>query len=93
LVEFLSGTDTLIHDAMYSDHFIRVRAGWGHSTPRQAVELAAEASCARLLLFHHEPEHDDRMIDQLLADAREHARRLAPKLVVEAAVEGDGFML
>ncbi len=43
LVTFLNGTDTLIHDAMYSDQFIQVRAGWGHSTPRQAVELAAEA--------------------------------------------------
>jgi phosphoribosyl 1,2-cyclic phosphodiesterase len=93
LVTFLNGTDTLIHDAMYSDQFIQVRAGWGHSTPRQAVELAAEAACARLILFHHEPEHDDGMIDHLLADAREHARRLAPKLAVDAAIEGEGFSL
>jgi ribonuclease BN (tRNA processing enzyme) len=92
-VQFLAGTDTLIHDAMYSDEFIRVRAGWGHSTPRQAVDLAAEAACARLILFHHEPEHDDAMVDRLLADARDHARRVAPKLVVEAAMEGDGFSL
>jgi hypothetical protein len=33
------------------------------------------------------------MLDQLLADARDYARTLAPKLVVEAAVEGDGFAL
>ena len=93
LVQFLAGTDTLIHDAMYSDRFIQVRAGWGHSTPRQAVDLAAEAECARLILFHHEPEHDDTTVDQLLADAREHARRVAPKLIVEAAAEGGGFSL
>lgn len=93
LVQFLAGTDTLIHDAMYSDQFIQSRAGWGHSTPRQAVELAADAECARLILFHHEPEHDDATIDRLLADAREHARRLAPKLIVEAALEGTGFSL
>lgn len=93
LVSFLEGTDTLIHDAMYSDAFITVRAGWGHSTPRQAVDLAADARCARLVLFHHEPEHDDDMIDRLLADAREHARRVAPRLEVEAAIEGSGFTL
>jgi phosphoribosyl 1,2-cyclic phosphodiesterase len=93
LVAFLAGTDTLIHDAMYSDQFIQVRAGWGHSTPRQAVELAAEAGCDRLLLFHHEPEHDDSMIDRLVADAREHASRLSSALLVDAAVEGDGFSL
>lgn len=93
LVQFLAGTDTLIHDAMYSDQFIQMRAGWGHSTPRQAVDLAAAADCARVILFHHEPEHDDATIDRLLADAREHARRVAPRLVVEAAMEGSGFSL
>jgi phosphoribosyl 1,2-cyclic phosphodiesterase len=93
LVQFLAGADTLIHDAMYSDQFIQFRAGWGHSTPRQAVELAAEADCARLILFHHEPENDDDTIDALLADARQHARAVAPKLVVEAAKEGGGFAL
>jgi ribonuclease BN (tRNA processing enzyme) len=93
LVRFLAGADTLIHDAMYSDQFIQFRAGWGHSTPRQAVELAAEAECTRLILFHHEPENDDETIDALLKDARQHARAVAPKLVVEAAREGSGFAL
>jgi phosphoribosyl 1,2-cyclic phosphodiesterase len=93
LVNFLGGTDTLIHDAMYTDEFIKLRAGWGHSTPRQAVDLAAEAGCARLVLFHHEPEHDDDMVDRLVADARGYARGVAPKLTVEAAIEGDGFDL
>jgi phosphoribosyl 1,2-cyclic phosphodiesterase len=93
LVQFLAGADTLIHDAMYSDQFVQYRAGWGHSTPRQAVELAAEARCARLILFHHEPEHDDGIVDALLADAQQHARRVAPGLVVEAAQEGGGFAL
>jgi phosphoribosyl 1,2-cyclic phosphodiesterase len=93
LVQFLAGTDTLIHDAMYSDQFIQQRAGWGHSTPRQAVELAGEAGCERLMLFHHEPENDDALIDQLVTDARAYARRVAPKLVVDAAMEGSGFSL
>ena len=93
LVRFLAGTDTLVHDAMYSDQFIRLRAGWGHSTPREAVRLAADAECARLILFHHEPEHDDATIDVLLADAKAYARELSPRLVVEAAAEGTGFSL
>jgi phosphoribosyl 1,2-cyclic phosphodiesterase len=93
LVRFLAGTDTLVHDAMYSDQFIRLRAGWGHSTPREAVRLAVDAECARLILFHHEPEHDDATIDGLLADAKAYARELSPRLVVEAAAEGTGFSL
>ena len=93
LVEFLQGTDTLIHDAMYSDQIIHSRGGWGHSTPRQAVDLAVEAECKRLLLFHHEPEHGDDALDAMLADTREYARKVSPRLVVDAAAEGTSFSL
>lgn len=93
LVQFVQGVDTLIHDAMYLDPIIQARAGWGHSTPRQAVDLAGEAKCARLILFHHEPEHDDSALDQLLADTRKYAARVAPGLLVEAAAEGMRFSL
>lgn len=93
LVAFLAGTDTLIHDAMYSDQIIHARAGWGHSTPRQAVDLASEAGCRRLLLFHHEPEHSDDAIDSLLGDTRDYARRVASGLTVDAAAEGESFSL
>jgi phosphoribosyl 1,2-cyclic phosphodiesterase len=88
LVRFLQRTDTLIHDAMYSDQIIAARAGWGHSTPRQAVDLAAESGCRRLILFHHEPEHDDGSIDRLLADTRAYANGIADGLEVDAAFEG-----
>ena len=57
------------------------------------MRLAADASCARLILFHHEPEHDDTTIERLLADAKAYAREIAPRLVVEAAAEGTGFSL
>lgn len=88
LVEFLSGTDTLIHDAMYAEQIIKARCGWGHSTPREAVALAAEAGCRRLILFHHEPEHDDDALDRLLDDTRAYAARSAGSLEVDAAAEG-----
>lgn len=88
LVSFLAGTDTLIHDAMYAEQIIQARSGWGHSTPRQAVALAAEAGCRRLILFHHEPEHDDGALDRLLENTRAYAERTAGSLQVDAAMEG-----
>jgi phosphoribosyl 1,2-cyclic phosphodiesterase len=88
LVRFLSGVDTLIHDGMYPDELIEARAGWGHSTPTQAVALARECGTRRLVLFHHEPEHDDSQIDLLLERTRRDARKTAPTLVIEAAQEG-----
>jgi ribonuclease BN (tRNA processing enzyme) len=88
LVGFLGGVDTLVHDAMYSESIIRARAGWGHSTPHQAVDLAAEARCRRLVLFHHDPEHDDGAVESLLRDACEYGRGAAPGLEILAAHDG-----
>jgi phosphoribosyl 1,2-cyclic phosphodiesterase len=93
MVEFVAGADTLIHDAMYLDQIIQARAGWGHSTPRQAVDLAREGRCRRLILFHHEPEHDDAALDRLVSDTKDYAARVAPRLEVEAAAEGMSFSL
>lgn len=88
LIERLRGVDTLIHDAMYAESMIEARAGWGHSTPAQAIELAAASGCRRLVLFHHEPEHDDGDIDAMLETARAHAKSVAPGLTIIAAAEG-----
>ena len=88
LVEFLIGADTLIHDAMYGESIIAARAGWGHSSPTEAIDLAAEAGCRRLVLFHHDPENDDEVLDSLVRDARAYASIKCPKLEVEAASEG-----
>jgi ribonuclease BN (tRNA processing enzyme) len=93
MVKFVQGADTLVHDAMYLDQIIQARAGWGHSTPRQAVDLAREGRCRRLILFHHEPEHDDDALDRLVEETRKYAAQVAPTLEVEAAVEGLSFRL
>ena len=93
LTEFLGGVDTLIHDAMYGDQIIEARRGWGHSTPREAVDLASDAGCRRLLLFHHEPEHDDKALDRLLRETRDYALTRGNGLVVDAAAEGMEFPL
>ena len=88
LVQFLGGVDTLIHDGMYSEALLESRLGWGHSTPDQAVGLAKEARVPRLVLFHHEPEHDDAAIDALVAETQAMAKRRAPRVEVSAAMEG-----
>jgi phosphoribosyl 1,2-cyclic phosphodiesterase len=93
LVRFLGGVDTLIHDGMYTEAMIESRSGWGHSTPEQAIELAREAGCQRLVLFHHEPEHDDAAIDALVQGAKRYAAQRAPQLAVEAAMEGMALTL
>ena len=88
-VTFLDGVDLLIHDAMYTPKELEEHRGWGHSTYEEAVTLAQDAGVKRLVLFHHEPEHDDKEMDVLLAAARKLAKqRAAGALEVIAAQEG-----
>ena len=88
LIGFLSGVDVMIHDAMYTAEELEAHRGWGHSSHLESVTLAAEAGVARLVLFHHRPEHDDTAMDAFVAEAREAAAREADGLEVVAAAEG-----
>ena len=93
LVDFLQGVHTLVHDTTWSDRTLDQVAGWGHSSPAQAVDLARDAGVKRLVLFHHNPEFDDDAVDRHLEDARARAREVAQGLVVRAATEGETISL
>ena len=76
LVEFARNADLFICDAQYSDEEYRgsvgpCRRGWGHSTVSEASRVARAAGVGRLVLFHHDPAHDDQRILALLSQARE----------------------
>lgn len=93
LVDFLRGVETLIHDATWTEEQRERYAGWGHSSSTEAVRLAGDAGCRRLVLFHHNPDHDDDAVDALLDGTRAEAAGLAPGLEVEAAIEGSTLAL
>ncbi len=88
LVQFLQGTDTLVHDAMYFERELAGRVGWGHSSAAEAVALALEAGCRRLVLFHHDPDHDDAALNELLAEAFRARDRQGRDCEVLLAAEG-----
>lgn len=66
IIEFIQSADVLIHDAQYLNREYRSasnpRKGWGHSTVEGAVEVARKGRVKKLILFHHEPTHDDKII-------------------------------
>ena len=70
LREVASGADVLISDAQYTPDEYPLRVGWGHTTWQHAADLAAEAGCGRLLLFHHDPAHDDDALGRICDRAR-----------------------
>jgi phosphoribosyl 1,2-cyclic phosphodiesterase len=68
------GADVLIHDGQYFDREYPEHLGWGHSSVGHALDFAARAEASRLLLFHHDPGHDDDDLDALAAEVRERAQ-------------------
>jgi phosphoribosyl 1,2-cyclic phosphodiesterase len=92
-VAFLKGVDVLVHDAMYTPAELETHRGWGHSTYEEAVALAAEADVRRLVLFHHEPEHADATMDELVAAAQKTVRARGGSRLVEVSAAQEGMQL
>lgn len=65
LLRFVAGTDIMIYDASYTEAEYQSRIGWGHSTWQKGASLADAAGVGQLVLFHHEPGHDDAMMDEI----------------------------
>lgn len=86
VLELCAGADLLIHDAQYTPEEFAEKSTWGHCTVDFAVHVAAEAGAKRLALFHHDPSHDDDIVDCLLRQARLSARGRIDEVV--AAAEG-----
>jgi phosphoribosyl 1,2-cyclic phosphodiesterase len=61
--------DVLIYDATYTDDEYysekTSKVGWGHSTWQEAVKVAKAANVKRLVIFHHDPLHNDDFLDQV----------------------------
>lgn len=93
LVEFLKGVDVLFHDAMYTDEEYARVEGWGHSTFRQAVELAEEAGVKRLYFFHHAPYRTDAQLLRILDEARADVERRGSQLELGVAAEGEEILV
>jgi len=86
LIEFARGANLLIHDAQYTteEYFTEPgsKQGWGHSTPEMAMAIAQAAGVKRLVLFHHDPMHDD----NTLAEIEKQAQEVFPNTIL--AYEG-----
>jgi ribonuclease BN (tRNA processing enzyme) len=86
-IEFFRGADLLIHDAQYLEAEYSSRSnsrrGWGHSTAERAVRVARKAGVKRLILFHHDPDHDDRTLKRI--------ERLSQRLLPSTRVAYEGL--
>lgn len=72
LRELAAGAEVLINDAQFTpEQLATTRRGWGHSSWLDGARLARESDAKTLVLFHHDPDSTDRMVDSILRQARE----------------------
>jgi ribonuclease BN (tRNA processing enzyme) len=87
VIEFARGADLLIHDAQYlrGEYYSMTKSkrGWGHSTIEMAVEVAKKANVRQLVLYHHEPLHDDRAMREIA--------KLSKRLFAASVVASEGM--
>lgn len=68
--------DVLIYDATYTDEEYHSpkssKVGWGHSTWQEAIKVARAAHVKQLVIFHHDPLHNDDFLDNVGLQAVQH---------------------
>jgi len=84
IVELAKGADLLIHEGQYTPEELAAHTGWGHSSWEQAVEVAVEAGVHKLVITHHDPDHDDAFLRQIEKAAQE---RFAGAVLVRVGME------
>ena len=84
---FAKDTDLLIREAQYTDTEYLTKKGWGHSTTTDAALSAVAADCKRLVVFHHDPMHDDQQIDSMIESCREKVKEQGKQIRVMGAAD------
>jgi phosphoribosyl 1,2-cyclic phosphodiesterase len=87
-LDFCANVDLLFHDAQYTEAEYERTRSWGHSTFKDAVDLAMDAGVKRLGLFHHDPDRSDEEIDRQLDWCREYILKSGGLLECFACAEG-----
>jgi phosphoribosyl 1,2-cyclic phosphodiesterase len=69
VLRLVDRADVMIYDSTYTDDEYPAHKDWGHSTWQEGVRLADAAHVKTLVIFHHDPDHDDDFMDRIAAEA------------------------
>jgi len=85
-----TGANLLIHDSQYRGIEYPRYVGWGHSSLIHTIDYARLCEVDHLISFHHDPNHTDSDIDEMLSESIAATR---PGFTVTAGREGAEFTL
>jgi ribonuclease BN (tRNA processing enzyme) len=72
LRDHAQGADILVTDSQYTPEEYESKRGWGHSTWLEATKIARDCNVKQLVLFHHDPGHNDAFLDDVVNRAKGH---------------------
>lgn len=64
-LDFVAKADVLVGDGQYTAEEYQETVGWGHTTAATICRVADLAQVRRLAVFHHDPRHTDKMLDNM----------------------------
>jgi phosphoribosyl 1,2-cyclic phosphodiesterase len=65
ILKLVEGADIMVYDSTYGEAEFEKCRGWGHSTWEEGARLADLAGVKVFVAFHHDPWHDDHMMDEI----------------------------
>lgn len=86
--ELARGASVLIHDGQYTEREYRAHVAWGHSSLPDALLFAERSEVQRLVLTHHDPWHNDDLLESLEREAWERWAHLGGEARVRLGREG-----
>jgi phosphoribosyl 1,2-cyclic phosphodiesterase len=87
-MDFISDADLLIADAQYTSDEYPEKVGWGHSSVPILLDAAYRSNVKQLAVFHHDPQHSDKFLDDLWMENRSKYHTGNRKMDVFWAREG-----
>jgi phosphoribosyl 1,2-cyclic phosphodiesterase len=87
------GASLLLHDGQYTEAEYASTVGWGHSAYPDALAFARRAEASRVLLFHHDPTHEDTALDELGRAAADRWAELGAPGELSLAREGETIVV
>ncbi len=91
--DFFSNADVCVFDAQYTfEDSVLNKVDWGHSSASIAIDIASKFNVKKLILWHHDPDHNDEKLDSVLSNAKTYMnmdkKKRSRSMEIEVAYEG-----
>lgn len=90
-INFFQDADILIFDAQYTLEEAINKKDWGHSSALTGIDLAVKSNVKKLILFHHEPDNDDKTIYKILNQSIKYKKEKYPNINLEILLAYEGL--